>query len=206
MGEVGLAKPMRHRLAQHAALLARVEASLGIRLRTLAGNDQDMPIIFGLSVLQETTERRMRVPLAHAMQIEARLHREPPALEPPRGLAIQRFVARDRCGLRRHFWRGSCLPGRWRLGRPRGPALWVLCPRRDGHALFERLGAARHARPQFGVCLKLGVALAHGAQHSASRLNGWEARDGIAPCGGCFRRSLPPPRRFPRKCRRALAP
>ena len=205
MGEVGLAKPMRHRLAQHAALLARVEASLGIRLRPLAGNDQDMPIIFGLSVLQETTERRMRVPLAHAMQIEARLHREPPALEPPRGLAIQRFIARDRCGLRHRFWGNLDCRGRWLLGgltRTR----FGLNPRRDGPALFERLGAARHARPQFGVCLKLGVALAHGAQHSASRLNGWEARDGIAPCGGCSRRSLPPPRRSPRKCRRALAP
>ena len=79
MGEVWLDEPMRHGLAQHAAPLTLIETSLCVKFRAFAGDDQHMAIAFALRRFEKTPERRMRVPLPHAVKVDPGLDREMPA-------------------------------------------------------------------------------------------------------------------------------
>ena len=63
---------MRHGVAQHAALILLVEALAGSLLGTLTGDHKHMLEPPRLRRLEELSELRMRVALAHAMQVEPR--------------------------------------------------------------------------------------------------------------------------------------
>src|SRR5262245_41439649 len=94
----------------------------------------------------------MGLALAHAMEVEPRFDREPPAFERPRRLAIEDFPARSWRRLRRDFWR---LPRRRLIGLGRF-ALWPLLGAirsRDRPALGKRPRATGHALPQLFVTL-----------------------------------------------------
>ena len=56
--------------------------------------------------LEEAAKLRVRVALAHAMQIEPRFDLEPALVELTRGLPVERRGARHMSGFRRGLWRG----------------------------------------------------------------------------------------------------
>ena len=115
MREVGAGQPMRHGLAQHAALVRLVERPRVVGRRALAGDHQHVPIAFALRRFEEPPQRRVRIPLPHAMQVEPRLDRQAPAFELPRRLPVERLAARRGSPLR-HRLRRRLRRGRWLLG------------------------------------------------------------------------------------------
>ena len=79
---------MRHGLAQHAALIRLVEGPGRIGGGALAGDDQHMAIALALRRFEEAPQRRMRLALPHAVQVEPRLDGELAPLELPRRLPV----------------------------------------------------------------------------------------------------------------------
>jgi hypothetical protein len=104
---------MRHGLAEYAAFVLSIEAPPLVWLCALAGDDQHAAIAFVLRRFQEAAERSVSIPLAHAVQVEARLDEKASSLKLACGLPIKRFAARDRGLLRR--WIGLRPDGRRRL-------------------------------------------------------------------------------------------
>src|SRR5689334_25337769 len=100
MSEVGSREPMRHGLAQYAALVLFVETSPRIHHCTLAGNDQHVAVTLTLGRFQEAPQRRMRLTLLHAVQIEPRLDGEMTALELACRAPVERLASRCRSRLR----------------------------------------------------------------------------------------------------------
>ena len=88
---------MRHGLAQHAALVAFIEASPWVGFGAFAGDHQHMAVALMLRRFQEAAEHSMGVGLAHPVQVEPSLDRKPSALELARCLTIERLAACD-CG------------------------------------------------------------------------------------------------------------
>jgi hypothetical protein len=178
---------MRHSLAQHAALVAFIEASPRVWFGAFAGDHQHMAVAFGLRRFQEAAELCVGIALAHAVQVEARLDGETSAFELARCLAIKRLAARGGSGLRRKLcgrlaWR-CCL-----FDPPLRRWLWEVWGGRR-FPLAEGLGALRDARPQLGVGFMVMSALAHvmsitqglltlRQQHEKSRLLLGHAGDG----------------------------
>ena len=97
---------MRHGLAQHAALVLLVEALARGLIGALAGDHQHMLEPLRLRGLEEAAQLRVRVALAHAMQIEPRFDLEPALVELTRGLPVERRGARHMSGFRRGLRRG----------------------------------------------------------------------------------------------------
>ena len=143
--EVRLGQPMRHGVAQHAALVLLVEALARSLLGALAGDHQHMAQAPRLRGLEEAPELRMGVALAHAMQVEPRLDLELAFVQLARRLPVERRGARHMSGLRRGLWRGLCrardaaAASPWRQARQSWQA---LAPPHCGPA-----SAARRSRP-----------------------------------------------------------
>jgi hypothetical protein len=150
---------MRHGLAQHAALVAFIEASPWVGFGAFAGDHQHMAVAFGLRRFQKAAKRCVGIALAHAVQVEAQLHGETSAFELARRLAIERLAACDSSGPRwklcgRLCWRCFLFDlalRRW-LGAFGGSRRFPLA---------EWLGALRDARPKFGVGFVVMSALGH---------------------------------------------
>ena len=106
MRQVGRSQPMRHGLPEHAALIRLVERPGLIDGRALAGDDQHMAIALPLRRFEEAPQRRMRLALPHAVQVEPRFDGELAALELPRRLPVKRFALRGWRGLRHWLGRG----------------------------------------------------------------------------------------------------
>lgn len=142
---------MRHGLAQHAALVAFIEASPWVGFAAFAGDHQHMAVALMLRRFQEAAEHSMGVGLAHPVQVEPSLDRKPSALELARCLTIERLAACDWSGPR---WRCFLfdLPLRRSLGGFQGSRRFPLA---------EWPSALRDARPQLGVGFLIMSALAH---------------------------------------------
>ena len=150
---------MRHSLAQHAALVAFIEASPWVGFGAFAGDHQHMAVALMLRRFQEAAEHSMGVGLAHPVQVEPSLDRKPSPLELARCLTIERLAACDWSGPRwklceRLGWRCFLfdLPLRRSLGGFQGSRRFPLA---------EWPSALRDARPQLGVGFLIMSALAH---------------------------------------------
>ncbi len=150
--ELRISQPMRHGLAQHAALVLLVEALSRGLIHALAGDHQHVLEPLRLRGLEEAAELRVRVALAHAMQVEPRLDLELALVELTRGLPVERRGARHMSGFRRGLRRG--------LRRPR--ELAAASPSLAGAAILAGFGAGA-SRPRFN-----GDAVPATFSHSAS--------------------------------------
>ena len=130
-----------------------------------------MTIALPVRRFEELAQRRVRVALPHAMKVEPRFNGLAP-LDLPRRLPVS---ASPRAGRGLDTGLGAGLEGGGAFFRRRlGARLGRLD--RGGAGLFRSASHCGPPAPTFGVALEFGVALAHGAKHSAKRLNGWEAR------------------------------
>ena len=178
VAQLGQVQPVRHLAAQHTAL--------GVGgARSLAGDHEREfgPVV--LSATEKARERRVRLRLGHAVQIDARIDRGAAAHK------LLLFAPRQRCEPRRarrfggrgrgpHGLRGTCRVGSSRRCdglRLRDPRV-ILFPR---GALAQRLDQARDAAPQL-VLLRAQLAPAHGLRFVLALT----PRSAVRPGGATF--------------------
>src|SRR6266545_963991 len=123
---------------------------------------------FALRFLQESPQRRVGIALPHAVEVEAALNGHAPALELPRGLAVEGLASRDWRRFRHGF--GRRLPRRrCRFGLPLR-RLFRELGLRARRSLAERSRALGDTRPELGIGLLAMSALAHASSIAQAAL------------------------------------
>ena len=142
--ELRISQPMRHGLAQHAALVLLVEARALPLIHALARDHQHVLEPLRLRGLEEAAELRVRVALAHAMQVEPCFDLELALVELTRGLPVERRGAWHMSGFRRGLRHG--------LRQPRGLRRLRLRRRRRNLGGLRRKRIAPTLQRRRGAC------------------------------------------------------